>query len=384
MAITLNSSWREEHITLNAGETRTLYFTDKIKPNTFIFMGATGQIKVGTDRPVSLSYSEMTIKSETTQIFAKPMAVNSLYIGNFNSGSVTVLLYYALADFDPSWLKTENGSGGGGSVELTKPLPSGTNQIGAVQLRNNKGKSYGDVAVVEPLPTGSNTIGKVDVNSSSSDPIMVQIANTATDNYIGIVKVAGDVGSGPVEVTIVDNPMTNKHGQITVADPLPSGANIIGKVTLTDSTGMIGHVKVNTIPSMDSLPHFRQCSKGTMVKGSNFTFPTTVTYTNNSYWYLNRFYIKFSGNLPMTKHPSISIPTVSGQYNVSALTSAMHMEYGHTNDPEYSQYYETQQLCYFNSNGVLQHSVTGDITINTGNLTADSDYVVILDYVRVV
>ena len=323
MAITINSTWREEHIMLNSGETRTLYFTDRIKPNTFIFMGATGQIKVGTDRPVSLSYAEMTVKSESTQIFAKPMAVNTLYIGNFNSGAVSVLLYYALADFDPSWLKSTGGDGGG-SVELSKPLPSGSNTIGKVTIG-----------------AGTENIGKVSVTSL------------------------------PAEL-----------GNVGISSEIPAGTNRIGNVGLVAGTAEIGHVRVNTLPDVDSLPHYRTNTSGTLQRGTDISVPLSIA-NGSTVWHANRIILMTS--IDDTDNSTISIPTVSGSRPVSSLTK-LHSHYVEYNPSvrTYNHVYTWDNLCFFSANGFLQFTVVGNMVLGSTGIVADTPYQIITDYIHAV
>lgn len=69
------------------------------------------------------------------------------------------------------------GTGGAEEVEVTQPLPAGTNNIGKV-----------DVASLPATPAGTNTIGKVDVTGSGGDAItQAGNADGLTATLIGLL-----------------------------------------------------------------------------------------------------------------------------------------------------------------------------------------------------
>ncbi|BAZ39413.1 hypothetical protein NIES4101_53660 [Calothrix sp. NIES-4101] len=189
-------------------------------------------------------------------------------------------------------------------VELSAPIPAGTNTIGKVEVTNfpeggsqvdvtNFPASFGvtgalpagtnnigdvDVVSLPPLPAGTNNIGDVDVVSLPPLPAgtnaigSVQVSNFPASFGIGDSLPAGNNNIGDVDVASLP-PLpagTNNIGQVTIANPvnsveisgsLPTGVNTIGKVEVTnpvDSVGITGALPAgdNNIGNIDvvSLP----------------------------------------------------------------------------------------------------------------------------------
>lgn len=125
-----------------------------------------------------------------------------------------------------------------GKVEISDPIPIGTNKIGDV----------GVDAIAGALPAGSNNIGDVDIAS----------ALPAGDNNIGNVDLASPLPAGTNNIGDVDVATlpslpagTNNIGDVDLASSIPAGTNNIGDVDLASAipagTNNIGLVEVNSL-----------------------------------------------------------------------------------------------------------------------------------------
>lgn len=180
------ATWREKRITLHAGLNEHI-FHDTM-PNHIVVnnLGASNLYLGVSVIPDNVTYEKL-ISPRGENMLARQTGTTRCQIYNDSSDVCDIILTSFVAEFTPSAITgntvTTGNNGGGvsdGNVNIigfSKPLPSGSNNIGKVEITTMPKQTI-DLAT---LPTGTNNIGKVDIAKLPSLP--------AGDSHIGSVSV---------------------------------------------------------------------------------------------------------------------------------------------------------------------------------------------------
>ena len=140
-----SSSWREDNVRIESGECFTVSFFET-KPNMFYLQNPNAtNLHVGISKiPTAKSY-EFKVPSNSSKAFGRPTGTQYLYIYNNGNIAAEIKLFSLNDKFDLSVLDSVSMSIDGVNVEIDSEivvggfaegvsLPSGTNQIGLVDL----------------------------------------------------------------------------------------------------------------------------------------------------------------------------------------------------------------------------------------------------------
>ena len=186
----LPATWREKRITLHAGLNEHI-FHDTM-PNHIVVnnLGASNLYLGVSVIPDNVTYEKL-ISPRGENMLARQTGTTRCQIYNDSSDVCDIILTSFVAEFNPSAITgntvTTSNNGGGvsdGNVNIigfSKPLPSGSNNIGKVEITSMPKQTI-DLAT---LPTGTNNIGKVDIAKLPSLP--------AGESHIGSVSVTSPV-----------------------------------------------------------------------------------------------------------------------------------------------------------------------------------------------
>lgn len=163
------ATWREKRITLNAGLNE--YIFPDTMPNHIVInnLGAS-KLYLGVNViPNNVTY-EKAISPHGENMLARQTGTTRCQIYNDGTDSCDIILTSFIAEFNPSAITgntvtTSNNSGGSSDGNVTivgfsKPLPSGSNNIGKVEITSMPKQTI----ELATLPTGTNKIGKVDID----------------------------------------------------------------------------------------------------------------------------------------------------------------------------------------------------------------------------
>lgn len=188
-----NVTWREETLEVRPNSSMEKYFMDSIKPNVFVFSGCNTTLYLSTQKTPSPKDYEFQINQNDSQVFGKPIPINTMYIVNPSTATATVKLYYACMDFDPLFLKSFKPQNIDVSAKFEGSLPAGNNKIGNVGISGaipSGTNKIGNVGITGALPSGTNKIGNVGITG----------ALPAGENTIGKVKIDGAINASFVDV----------------------------------------------------------------------------------------------------------------------------------------------------------------------------------------
>lgn len=188
-----NVTWREETLEVHPNSSMEKYFMDSIKPNVFVFSGCNTTLYLSTQKTPSPKDYEFQINQNDSQVFGKPIPINTMYIVNPSTATATLKLYYACMDFDPLFLKSFKPQNIDVSAKFEGSIPAGSNKIGNVGISGalpSGTNKIGNVGITGAIPSGTNKIGNVGITG----------AIPAGENTIGKVKIDGAINASFIDV----------------------------------------------------------------------------------------------------------------------------------------------------------------------------------------
>lgn len=164
------ATWREKRLTLHEGLNE--YIFPDTMPNHIVInnLGASKLFLGVTVIPDNVSY-EKAIAPHGENMLARQLGTARCQIYNDSTDNCDIILTSFVAEFNPSAVtgNTVTSSGGSGNptgdgnvtiVGFSKSLPSGSNNIGKVEVTSMPKQTI----ELATLPTGTNKIGKVDID----------------------------------------------------------------------------------------------------------------------------------------------------------------------------------------------------------------------------
>ncbi|MGE6604853.1 hypothetical protein ACQKEY_24555 [Lysinibacillus fusiformis] len=222
------ATWREKRITLNAGLNE--YIFPDTMPNHIVInnLGASKLFLGVNVIPNNVTY-EKAISPHGENMLARQTGTTRCQIYNDGTDSCDIILTSFIAEFNPSAITgntvtSSNNSGGTGDGNVTivgfsKSLPSGSNNIGKVEVTSMPKQTI----ELATLPTGTNNIGKVDVAKLPSLP--------AGDSHIGSVSVTSPVtiaSMPPIDLSSSTITVTNTEFTLASANDHYHSLSYIG------------------------------------------------------------------------------------------------------------------------------------------------------------
>lgn len=139
------STWREQRLTVPAGQVQTVYFDDT-KPN-HAYVANNGAIQMYFSlSSVSESTFDMILPPFGTRLYAREMGFQQFQVYNPGTDDIQIMVTSFEGKFDPATLPqtqeivSNSASGLLGTMNvktIIDPLPEGTNHIGVVSLDNH-------------------------------------------------------------------------------------------------------------------------------------------------------------------------------------------------------------------------------------------------------
>lgn len=151
------STYREQQVSIKAGEVRTVQFSDTMPNHFYINNLSTSDVYLGITMLPNTERYDLYVGPSEQKITGRDKGVQQIYLFNNSPNNATVMLTTFNKAFDPTILISTSVQGGTTSrptsnviTGFTAPLPNGNNKVGRV-----------DVESLPELPEGDNVIGKV-------------------------------------------------------------------------------------------------------------------------------------------------------------------------------------------------------------------------------
>ena len=286
---------------------------------------------IAKDGAGDTKYIKATGAGTNVDPFISDHYISSIAAGDNNIGNVDVASIAAGTSLIGK-VSIDQITANANEVVVKSALPAGTNAIG--KLSANSGVDIGDVdvlsmpvthiiadsgtigavtAITNALPAGDNNIGNVDIVTFPADPFgtnadvaVVTDANGSISSKLrGIIKllvdkitVKLDTGTNIIGKVSIDQSTANaneivvKSGVITsvtsITNALPAGTNAIGKLSANSGVD-IGDVDVLSMPvthviaDSGTITAVTGITNAVSVKGTGFSIANTLTVTNGAY-----------------------------------------------------------------------------------------------------
>jgi len=215
-----------------------------------------------------------------SQLRASAVTIGGTVTANFTTGNSPINSIYAYITnaFDDSVIASDNPLPISGTVTIGSALPAGTNRIGVVTIGGGTvtigaGTSQiGSVTVgntvtisgtVTANPTGTQTIaGTVTANGLSIGSTVANVFPIGVDTQFSGVRSVTDLIGYRLPISLGDS---NAVVSASLSDPLPSGTNRIGVVTVGNS------ITIGSLPAIAGTVTANNTNLNRLVQNGEFT-----------------------------------------------------------------------------------------------------------------
>lgn len=221
------SSWREDRITIQAGEVKTIDFL-QTSPNMFLVQNPNEAfLKVSISKIPRSNMYEFLVGQNASETLGRPMPTKHLYILNDSSKTADVTVYSVQDTFDMNILKnlslmvesaTFETDGIVKGFQAGVSLPSGTNTLGKIELGDNSKTSLDTQleaiknAINDPTAFNAELVVTLENIKDAID----NVASKCTLSNTKIDQVKATVGQVKTAIIASNNPYCQEYKCISV------------------------------------------------------------------------------------------------------------------------------------------------------------------------